>query len=74
MEGLMFDFPFYMNALFRVLPSNTNTMIRRNANTLFDGPKLRPKVKQKKNREKVLMVTKTYKKKTTKANRSIKKG
>jgi hypothetical protein len=48
MEGLMFDFPFYMNALFRVLPSNTNTMIRRNANTLFDGPKLRPKVKQKK--------------------------
>jgi hypothetical protein len=44
----MFDFPFYMNALFRVLPSNTNTMIRRNANTLFDGPKLRPKVKQKK--------------------------
>jgi hypothetical protein len=48
MEGLMFDFPFYMNALFRVLPSKTNTMIRRNANTLFDGPKLRPKVKQKK--------------------------
>lgn len=68
----MFDFPFYMNALFRVLPSNTNTMIRRNANMLFDGPKLRPKVKQK-DREKVLMVTKTYKKKTTKANRSTKK-
>jgi hypothetical protein len=40
---------------------------------LFDGPKLRPKVKQK-DREKVLMVTKTYKKKTTKANRSTKKG
>jgi hypothetical protein len=51
-----------MNALFRVLPSKTNTMIRRNANTLFDGPKLRPKVKQK-NKEKVLTITKTYKKK-----------
>jgi hypothetical protein len=61
-----------MNALFRVLPSNTNTMIRRNANMLFDGPKLRPKVKQK-DREKVLMVTKTYKKRQQKQTGQQKK-